>query len=100
MTERGFIVGSGYENFVALNRFSVSYTPAVQAAPFDRRQCYVDGEGSLKYSQGVNYTRSSCLFECRAEKILQACHCLPYFVKGTMEQHLEIRDHIPYPRVS
>ncbi|XP_057371714.1 pickpocket protein 28-like isoform X2 [Daphnia carinata] len=79
--ERGFIVGSGYENFVALNSFSVSYTPAVQAVSFERRQCYVDGEGSLRYSQNVNYTRSSCLFECRAEKILEACHCLPYFIK-------------------
>ncbi|XP_046446200.1 pickpocket protein 28-like isoform X3 [Daphnia pulex] len=80
--ERGFIVGSGYENYVALNSYSVSYTPVIPSVSFEKRQCYVEGEGKLKYNlSGLIYTRSSCLFECRTEKILEECQCLPYFIK-------------------
>ena len=83
VVERGFIVGTGYENYVALNSYSVSYTDAIPAVPFEKRQCYVEGEGSLKYNfTGLSYTRSSCIFECRAHKILEECQCLPYFIKG------------------
>jgi hypothetical protein len=83
VSERGFIVGMGYESYVALNSYSVSYTPAVLSVPFEKRQCYVEGEGSLNYNfSGLSYTRSSCLFECRTELILEQCQCLPYFMKG------------------
>jgi hypothetical protein len=88
--ERGFIVGSGYENYVALNSYSVSYTPVIPSVSFEKRQCYVEGEGKLKYNlSGLLYTRSSCLFECRTEKILEECQCVPYFIKGVqLEMYL------------
>ena len=90
VTERGFIVGTGYENYVALNSYSVSYTSAIPDVPFEKRQCYVEGEGKLKYNfSGLSYTRSSCLFECRTEKILEECRCLPYFMKGAMRKDVK-----------
>ena len=84
MTERGFITGIGHEHYVALNRYSVWYTSAIPDVSFEKRQCYVDGEQSLKYHPDVKYSRSSCLHECRAEKIMEECHCLPYFIRSIL----------------
>lgn len=82
--ERGFIVGAGHENYVALNSYTVSYTPDVTKISFEKRQCYVDGEKSLVYFKNLNYTRSSCLYECRSTNIFKECGCLPFFIEGIL----------------
>lgn len=86
VSERGFIIGTGHENFVALNLNSVAYTSDIASISLEKRRCYVDGEKKLKYIKGLNYSRSSCLYECRLESIIKECYCLPYFIQGILSK--------------
>lgn len=80
VNKRAFVIGPGMENYAAVNSISVHYTDPVARVSLEKRRCYVDGERHLKYHD--NYTRSSCLFECRIERIIKECGCLPHFITG------------------
>lgn len=80
IAKRGFVVGPGMENYVSVNSISVHYTDAISRVSFDKRNCYVRKERSLKYH--AQYSRSSCLFECRTLRIIEECGCLPHYMTG------------------
>lgn len=67
----------GSENYVAFNSISSWHTAAVSRIPFSKRQCYVENEIKLKYHSV--YTRSSCMHECKIERIMEVCGCVPYY---------------------
>lgn len=79
VVKRGFVVAAGFDHYIALNAVSVYYTSALSAIPFKKRECYVEGEGKLKYYN--TYTRSGCLYECRIDAVLEKCGCLPYYLE-------------------
>jgi hypothetical protein len=63
-----------------------SSTDTVKNMDVNRRQCIkIDDPPEVLEAAGIkmksfaNYTRSSCLLECRAQAIFNACKCLPYY---------------------
>lgn len=82
VAKRGFVVGPGLENYVALDSTSIYYTPSIPKIPFKNRKCYVEDELYPLDYHG-KYTRSACLFECRTKHIVNICNCLPYYISGT-----------------
>ena len=84
VTNRGFPIASGHDNFVSINSISVHYKSGIPKVPFEKRKCYVDGERRLKFHSSFNYSRSICLHECRLEKIIDQCRCVPYFYEGIL----------------
>jgi Amiloride-sensitive sodium channel len=45
---------------------------------FFRRQCYFEGEKSLKYFK--IYSKSSCDQECFSNASLSTCGCVPFYL--------------------
>lgn len=46
----------------------------------DRRKCLLVGERDLvKMEAFQEYSKSSCLLECRARELFKHCGCLPYY---------------------
>lgn len=55
-------------------------TPEVRSLSLRDRKCVFTDEKSLKlYS---NYSHENCLNECRIEKIVKLCSCIPFFYKN------------------
>ena len=53
------------------------------------RGCYFDGELTFKYLPNAlyRYDISNCLFEATYEKVLDLCHCTPYFHWAGMKRY-------------
>lgn len=53
-------------------------TDSVLELPIDKRNCLTKNERDMNY--GIQYSFSNCMEECRAQIVLEACGCIPYFL--------------------
>ena len=65
-------------------RMKMSFsTEKVKSMYLDRRKCILVDENLKKVGIQMDafedYSRSSCLLECRARKLYDECKCLPYY---------------------
>ena len=85
-------------------------TEKVKAMDLDRRQCILVDENleetapHVKMEAFEEYSKPSCLLECRARRMFEDCDCLPYYypnfqkvwVQGMLDQ--KVRFHLmPLP---
>lgn len=52
---------------------------SVQSIPLKKRGCSFDGEVKLDYE--YQYSYGTCVSECRMDRIIDLCHCIPYFYR-------------------
>lgn len=98
---KGFAIGTGKESFIAVSaqyteRFVLKIissiiinplpnlsTDAVKSMTPSRRKCLLRNEDlsgtNVTIKAFSNYSRPSCLLECRAVHLLRECGCLPYY---------------------
>ena len=77
MTTTFFVI---FSNFLLL-LFS---TDTVRDMDLEKRKCIKKDEDleaiGIKLEAFQNYSRPSCLLECRAKKLYEVCQCLPYYI--------------------
>ena len=84
---KGFAIGAGNVAYIAVGAQHTESTEAVKDMHIARRNCILHEDTAadmydqleVKLDIFSNYSRQSCLMECRARKIFQQCGCLPYF---------------------
>ena len=58
-------------------------TDVVKNMKLKKRECIKHDEDleavGIKMEAFKNYSRQSCLLECRAAALREVCHCLPYY---------------------
>ena len=75
-------ISPGFETQIAVTPvlYSTSYAAQARFTP-EERGCYFDHELNLTYlpKKWYRYSINNCLFEAAYEKVLQHCHCTPFF---------------------
>ena len=75
-------ISPGFETQIAVTPvlYSTSYAAQNRFTP-EERGCYFDHEISLTYlpKKWYRYSINNCLFEAAYEKVLELCHCTPFF---------------------
>jgi amiloride-sensitive sodium channel len=59
---------------------------AISALPISDRGCVFSDEIKMRFFP--NYNENNCVVECKMEKIIQLCDCLPYFYYNTENTEL------------
>ncbi|TRY68216.1 hypothetical protein TCAL_16470 [Tigriopus californicus] len=80
---KGFAVGQNREVFIGVGAQLTESTSKVRQMSIQKRQCIqhdesLEGTG-IKIETFSNYSRPSCLLECRAKILYKNCRCLPYY---------------------
>lgn len=57
-----------------------------------QRKCFFEDEMLLKYFKDEPYTFSGCLKECKLERALQICGCLPPFYRPALLSNVTFCD--------
>lgn len=65
------------ESLVSVKTTVTICSPQVKALPISDRECVFPEEKGLKYFKG--YKEINCDIECRMDKALEVCDCLPYY---------------------
>ncbi|XP_044727811.1 sodium channel protein Nach-like [Chrysoperla carnea] len=65
----------------------------VQSIPINKRGCSFDGEVKLDYESEYSY--ETCVTECRMDRIIELCHCIPYFYRYSGETRFCIYTDVP-----
>ena len=82
VSQRGFVIGPGSETFVSVRATSMHSTDRVASkVSFEQRRCHVPGERQLKYFS--HYSQTACVVECATNRMLELCHCRPFFFRGS-----------------
>ena len=84
---KGFAVGSGNVAYIGIDASYTQSTQAVDKMSLSRRECIrhddpvedMEEEMNVKMEIFQNYSRPSCLMECRARHLDTHCGCLPYY---------------------
>lgn len=71
-------VQSGTESLLEVMPEEYYSTDSVLELPIDKRNCLTKNERDMNY--GIQYSFSNCMEECRAQIVLEACGCIPYFL--------------------
>ncbi len=82
MSVKELDVAPGFETQIAVTPVLYETTEeAKQRFKPSERGCYFEGELTFKYLPQAlyRYDISNCLFEATYEKVLDVCHCTPYF---------------------
>ena len=83
VTGKGFAVGKSKEVFIAVSAQLTDSTPKVESMSFERRKCLKRNEdlkvANVTLEAFQEYSRESCLLECRARVLFKECNCLPYY---------------------
>ena len=62
----------------------ISSTETVKDMILNKRKCLKHDEDlgvvGIKLEAFQNYSRPSCLLECRSKKLFELCNCLPYYI--------------------
>jgi acid-sensing ion channel, other len=83
-SSKGFAVSPGTEVFAGVRTWSIFSTDQVRSLNPRERNCLFSYENKLRYF--TKYSQSNCIIEHMAKKIMQHCHCLPFYFLG--EQHI------------
>ena len=82
---KGFTVGTQQESFIGIAPSYTESTETVKSMSLSRRKCITRDEPKenlpkeTKLEAFRQYSRYSCLLECRARLMVKECGCLPYY---------------------
>lgn len=68
----------GTENFLRVDPVTVESDANVLYYGVETRECYYPSENRNRY--GGDYTRSSCILNCRIRSVIALCNCVPFYL--------------------